>query len=30
LLISAKVQKKMNPTEKAYQAWVESICKYNP
>lgn len=22
-----KMSKKMNPTEKAYQAWVESICK---
>ena len=21
--------KKMNPTEKAYHAWVESICKFN-
>ena len=26
-LIDLQASKKMNPTEKAYHAWVESICK---
>ena len=26
-VIDLQASKKMNPTEKAYHAWVESICK---